>query len=189
MLANSGTLESCSIAAQRDKTLDPNPRRGRVPSLSSEINYPVPRPPSWPNTAVHDRPDPGAWLSAKRQSYICAARAGPRTTSAPWVRGTSSSSSPRCRAVLFSKERCIIVAIMSKELGDEPSAAPYDEPHIRRESLADTGKSKWERLWPVIACGAGLFSDGYLNGVIGSVSTMLLILYPKQYSNSPAQSN
>lgn len=25
--------------------------------------------------------------------------------------------------------------------------------------------SRWERSWPVIACGAGLFSDGYLNGV------------------------
>lgn len=26
-------------------------------------------------------------------------------------------------------------------------------------------KSRWQRSWPVIACGAGLFSDGYLNGV------------------------
>jgi hypothetical protein len=25
-------------------------------------------------------------------------------------------------------------------------------------------KSRWERSWPTIACGAGLFSDGYLNG-------------------------
>lgn len=24
-------------------------------------------------------------------------------------------------------------------------------------------KSRWERTWPTIACGAGLFSDGYLN--------------------------
>ena len=35
----------------------------------------------------------------------------------------------------------------------------------RRESIVHTDKSTWERLWPVIACGAGLFSDGYLNGV------------------------
>lgn len=28
-----------------------------------------------------------------------------------------------------------------------------------------TQKSRWERSWPTIACGAGLFSDGYLNGV------------------------
>lgn len=31
--------------------------------------------------------------------------------------------------------------------------------------LDDPTKSRWERSWPTIACGAGLFSDGYLNGV------------------------
>lgn len=35
----------------------------------------------------------------------------------------------------------------------------------RRVSVARTEKGRWERLWPVIACGAGLFSDGYLNNV------------------------
>jgi hypothetical protein len=30
---------------------------------------------------------------------------------------------------------------------------------------AETQKSRWERLWPVMACGAGLFSDGYVNNV------------------------
>lgn len=35
----------------------------------------------------------------------------------------------------------------------------------RRTSVANAEKGKWERLWPVIACGAGLFSDGYLNNV------------------------
>lgn len=35
----------------------------------------------------------------------------------------------------------------------------------RRGSVANVEKGKWERLWPVIACGAGLFSDGYLNNV------------------------
>lgn len=33
------------------------------------------------------------------------------------------------------------------------------------EELQVVQKSRWERSWPVIACGAGLFSDGYLNGV------------------------
>jgi len=32
-------------------------------------------------------------------------------------------------------------------------------------AVATSEKGKWERLWPVIACGAGLFSDGYLNNV------------------------
>jgi hypothetical protein len=35
----------------------------------------------------------------------------------------------------------------------------------RRASIAGIEKGRWERLWPVIACGAGLFSDGYLNNV------------------------
>ncbi|KAK7721914.1 glycerophosphoinositol permease [Botryosphaeria dothidea] len=59
----------------------------------------------------------------------------------------------------------------------------------RRNSYAATEKSRWERLWPVIACGAGLFSDGYLNNVIGSVNTMLNKIYPDTYANSSAQNN
>ena len=43
-----------------------------------------------------------------------------------------------------------------------------DPTYDRRDSIANTNKSKWDRLWPVIACGAGLFSDGYLNGVGGA---------------------
>ncbi len=27
-------------------------------------------------------------------------------------------------------------------------------------------ESRWERLWPTFACGAGLFSDGYLNSFV-----------------------
>lgn len=33
------------------------------------------------------------------------------------------------------------------------------------DPLADSGKGFWSRLWPVMACGAGLFSDGYINNV------------------------
>lgn len=42
----------------------------------------------------------------------------------------------------------------------EPDGAPLEEP-----PLENIQKSRWERSWPTIACGAGLFSDGYLNGV------------------------
>jgi MFS family permease len=59
----------------------------------------------------------------------------------------------------------------------------------RRGSVAGTEKSKWERLWPVIACGAGLFSDGYLNNIIGPVNTMLKKIYPDAYAKSSAQAN
>ncbi|KAF1988423.1 MFS general substrate transporter [Aulographum hederae CBS 113979] len=50
-------------------------------------------------------------------------------------------------------------------------------------------KSRWQRVWPTIAAGAGLFSDGYLNGVIGSVNTMLKQIYTTEYTESSAQSN
>lgn len=33
----------------------------------------------------------------------------------------------------------------------------------QRMPLNNVTKSRWERTWPTIACGAGLFSDGYLN--------------------------
>ncbi|KAI1174333.1 MFS general substrate transporter [Nemania sp. FL0916] len=43
-----------------------------------------------------------------------------------------------------------------------------------------------EAIWPVLACGAGLFSDGYVNNVIGSVTTVLKDQYGDLFSNSRA---
>jgi len=71
----------------------------------------------------------------------------------------------------------------------EPTAEAIAASADRRPSYSATEKSFWNRLWPVIACGAGLFSDGYLNGVIGSVNTMLSTIYPKTYKASSAQKN
>ncbi|KAF2227622.1 MFS phospholipid transporter Git1 [Elsinoe ampelina] len=68
----------------------------------------------------------------------------------------------------------------------DPASSPDD---ARRGSYAATQKGRWERLWPVIACGTGLFSDGYLNGVIGSVNTLLARIYPTTYKTSAAQAN
>lgn len=52
-----------------------------------------------------------------------------------------------------------------------PDSAP--EEYTRKQSihtapLDATPKSRWERSWPTIACGSGLFSDGYLNGYVVS---------------------
>ncbi|KAI1197019.1 hypothetical protein F5X97DRAFT_197089 [Nemania serpens] len=41
-----------------------------------------------------------------------------------------------------------------------------------------------EAIWPVLACGAGLFSDGYINNVIGSVSTVFTYQYGDVWSKS-----
>lgn len=51
---------------------------------------------------------------------------------------------------------------MSKEV---ESQIPAEGTTARRGSVSQTEKGRWERLWPVLACGAGLFSDGYLNNV------------------------
>jgi hypothetical protein len=70
-----------------------------------------------------------------------------------------------------------------------PASTEYDADRERTAAgqdapLAELPKGRWERSRPVIACGAGLFSDGYLNGVIGSVSTMLTLIYGNEYKKS-----
>lgn len=55
----------------------------------------------------------------------------------------------------------------------EKGPEPAQNVNIEEAPLEDTRKSRWERSWPTIACGAGLFSDGYLNGVC----TCLMIMY------------
>lgn len=57
---------------------------------------------------------------------------------------------------------------------------------IARKLESRRGMAKY---WPIIASGAGLFSDGYVNNSIGSVNTILGILYPKEYADSSATSN
>lgn len=47
-------------------------------------------------------------------------------------------------------------------------------------------KSFVQAALPVFACGAGLFSDGYINNVIGSVNTILKLQYGAIYKNSNA---
>ena len=51
------------------------------------------------------------------------------------------------------------------ETGPDREYGPGKEDVEHRGSVAQVEKGRWERLWPVIACGAGLFSDGYLNNV------------------------
>jgi hypothetical protein len=40
------------------------------------------------------------------------------------------------------------------------------QPYVQNvDPLAEVPKNRWEKIWPVMACGAGLFSDGYINNV------------------------
>ncbi|KAB5583079.1 major facilitator superfamily domain-containing protein [Coniochaeta sp. 2T2.1] len=61
-----------------------------------------------------------------------------------------------------------------------------DEHHIDGERLEAVQPFR-KAIFPVIACGAGLFSDGYINNVIGSVSTVLSYQYGKTYATSTAK--
>lgn len=45
------------------------------------------------------------------------------------------------------------------------------------------------KYWTIIAAGAGLFSDGYVNNSVGTVNTILTQLYGDRYTGSPAASN
>jgi hypothetical protein len=55
---------------------------------------------------------------------------------------------------------------MEKDIKDSYSIDPENrEQDVHVAPLDAVPKSRWERSWPVIAAGAGLFSDGYLNGV------------------------
>ncbi|KAK5738824.1 glycerophosphoinositol permease [Elasticomyces elasticus] len=73
---------------------------------------------------------------------------------------------------------------------DEKNNGLQTSPEPDLESpLAATEKSRWERTWPALACGAGLFSDGYLQAVIGPVNTILGKLYPNSYATSAAAQN
>jgi hypothetical protein len=48
---------------------------------------------------------------------------------------------------------------------DEEKSSIGEVPSPEATTLDALPKTRWERSWPTIACGAGLFSDGYLNGV------------------------
>ncbi|KAM3066167.1 glycerophosphoinositol permease [Clarireedia jacksonii] len=73
---------------------------------------------------------------------------------------------------------------------NSPAVAPSDSADSQHnDPLADIPKTRWERLWPAMACGSGLFSDGYINNVIGSVSTMLSTIYGTAYTKSAAKKN
>ncbi|PSS03475.1 major facilitator superfamily domain-containing protein [Coniella lustricola] len=66
----------------------------------------------------------------------------------------------------------------------DATAEPYSVTEPQSQGHTDTST-----LLPVFACGAGLFSDGYINNVIGSVSTVLAREYPTAYANSTAINN
>jgi len=38
-------------------------------------------------------------------------------------------------------------------------------PELNEDPLATVPKNKWGKIWPVLACGSGLFAEGYVQSV------------------------
>ncbi|KAF4120792.1 Sugar (and other) transporter [Geosmithia morbida] len=74
---------------------------------------------------------------------------------------------------------------LSKREEDEVGSAPGQDDDVE---IQLTGKPFWSAVIPVFACGAGLFSDGYVNNVIGSVNTTLTAQYGDVFTGSNAYS-
>lgn len=73
---------------------------------------------------------------------------------------------------------------------DENKSSSFNQEILNKDqdiySLEPQEKTKLLNLWPVITAGVGLFSDGYINNSISTVSLCLSNIYGTQYSDSTA---
>jgi MFS family permease len=81
-----------------------------------------------------------------------------------------------------------------RHLNDEVTLRRRRGPDIELSSDSEATDKKKDKvqmktLWPAFCSGAGLFSDGYVNNSIGTVSTCLKSIYGDAYSKSNAISN
>ncbi|GEQ68628.1 hypothetical protein JCM33374_g2296 [Metschnikowia sp. JCM 33374] len=73
----------------------------------------------------------------------------------------------------------------ARKIPGELSFRPVEE----RDENGEVKKVQGKNLWPAFVSGAGLFSDGYVNNSISTVTTCLSMIYGKKYKHSPAISN
>lgn len=73
--------------------------------------------------------------------------------------------------------------------GSDPAHDGVIETEDSDVVASENNKSFMQSILPVFACGSGLFSDGYVNNVIGSVSTVLSRQFGDVYTESTAISN
>lgn len=77
-------------------------------------------------------------------------------------------------------------------MGTDPTLSDHlERNHTRGLPLEQVKKSRWERIWPALACGAGLFSDGYLNSFvlskIGAICLSSFVNVPVESSDRSAR--
>lgn len=63
------------------------------------------------------------------------------------------------------------------------------KPEIEYDEDGQEKKVTRHNLWPAFVSGTGLFSDGYVNNSISTVTTCLSLIYGKEYKDSSAISN
>jgi hypothetical protein len=59
----------------------------------------------------------------------------------------------------------IMADARDEKVSDFTTTSPQEDREIDDDPQAHTEKTFWERSWPTFACGAGLWSDGYLQYV------------------------
>ncbi|KAL5350713.1 hypothetical protein V498_01320 [Pseudogymnoascus sp. VKM F-4517 (FW-2822)] len=78
-----------------------------------------------------------------------------------------------------------------KNKADDAAAVSNEVALDGHEDLAAivAEKSLWDKVFPILAAGSGLFSEGYVQSVIGSVGTILGIIYKERYTESSGAKN
>ena len=107
------------------------------------------------------------------------------------------STKPTLRDVptSFSEFRDIIVGRHKKEVvifypkHDESSSLPESSVSSQEKQEEVEERKGLEKYWAIITTGAGLFSDGYINNSISSVSSCFSKIYGKKYTQSRAIQN
>ncbi|OBT45912.1 hypothetical protein VE00_04207 [Pseudogymnoascus sp. WSF 3629] len=82
--------------------------------------------------------------------------------------------------------------VFSRKNKADDAAAATDEVALEgHEDLAAivAEKTSWQKVFPILAAGSGLFSEGYVQSVIGSVGTILGQIYGPAYSESTGAAN
>ena len=92
------------------------------------------------------------------------------------------------------RRECIITQSHNSQTSTEPDT-PKDHDNISIDSVEKPGNNEpsydedilpRDKYWAIVTTGAGLFSDGYINNSISSVSSCLKSIYGKKYTDSLA---
>lgn len=82
-----------------------------------------------------------------------------------FVNNLSQARSPATAFFSFFSMVDTMANARDEKVSNLTTTSPEEGRQIDDDPIAHTEKTFWERSWPVFACGAGLWSDGYLQYV------------------------